>query len=194
MISTLSKKIARYIGDNNDTEGVPLEVYEYGLELVISTIFSCMFLLSVAWIFGVMLEAVVYIMCFGFLRIWAGGYHASTHLKCCTTYAIFAFATIFLIKSFNVEISIQTIGIVMICLMSIYLIFRYAPVDTENKPLSKSEYDLYKRRSRIFVVSFSFSIFLVTLAIPTLTYYATIATGAVFVQSMTLLPIFNEKG
>lgn len=194
MILILSKKIARYIDENNDTKGVPLEVYEYGLELVISTIFSCMFILSVAWIFGLIIEAVVYIMFFGFLRIWAGGYHASTHLKCCVTYAIFAFATIFLMRSFNFELSIQTIGVGIVCIISIYLVFRYAPVDTENKPLSKSEYDLYKRRSRIFVVSFSFSIFLVTLAIPTLTYYATIATGAVFVQSMTLLPIFNEKG
>lgn len=193
MIATLSKKIAQYIYEDNPRQKQLIEVYEYGLEMLLSTLFSTLSLFALALLFDAIVEITIYMMAFGLLRILAGGYHASSHISCFIKYTVVAFGTIFIIRYLQMPLMEPLILLFGICVMSMLIVFKYAPVDTENKPFSDGEIVKYRLMSRVYIIVFSIGIVVVTYFIPLITYYSFIAAGAIFIESITLIPIINRK-
>ena len=75
MIDILSEKLARKLFEYNTNSKTSLEVYKYGLDLIISSIFNIAILLIIASVWGVQKEVILYTMCFAALRVTSGGYH-----------------------------------------------------------------------------------------------------------------------
>lgn len=128
-------------------------VYYYGFFILLSAIIKMIALLSVAWMFGALLPAIIVILVFGTLRTFAGGYHMDTYGKCVVvslimflSVAIFVRYTWVFWSSKNVFL---LIGITLIC--GLLLIIKYAPKDTPNKPIVEPEkMRKYKRFSILY--------------------------------------------
>ncbi|MDR1700621.1 MAG: accessory gene regulator B family protein [Lachnoclostridium sp.] len=154
----------------------------YGCEALLSTILNCAVMLIMASIFGFFMQMVTIMLFYISLRLSAGGYHAPNYLIC-----------------FIVGISVYTAGIVIgmlladyligpyiltMGLLSVILIFRYAPCDCENRPFSSEEYIIFKRRSRIMI-------FVLLSLIVVLWFFhaifAAIAMNGVLGESVTLI-------
>ena len=163
------------------------EVYLYGLQLLLSTLLKILGLMIIAYGLGVVRESIIFLLSFSVLRIHAGGVHAHTLFKCFISTAILMFSSIFISRLIpdNYNLNIQVILIVI----SIIMIYRYAPVADENKPLTDDEYVLYKKRSIITVLVVAIIIF-VNNSLPwSYQYLSNISSIALFTESLTLLSI-----
>ncbi|MGN0378147.1 MAG: accessory gene regulator B family protein [Butyrivibrio sp.] len=83
MIARLSKRIASFFVRNEIIKCEDKEVYEYGLQLLLSTVFNGIIALILAIISGTVLQCICYLAVFVLLRKSAGGFHAKNHFSCC---------------------------------------------------------------------------------------------------------------
>lgn len=113
------------------------ESYCYGMELILSTLINVTFVVILSYyVIGYPIAFIPYIAAYTPLRLTAGGYHASSHLKCILytqiTFIVFVMSALALGKKY------------IWCLMVLYMVavltvLRLAPVEAENKPLTVEE-------------------------------------------------------
>ncbi|PKM93595.1 MAG: hypothetical protein CVU84_14590 [Firmicutes bacterium HGW-Firmicutes-1] len=191
MISNISSKLAIVMYKNNNKQIADIEVYKYGLELMISSIVNMLVMIGLSLALSCFKEAILYILFFAILRISAGGYHASTHFKCLLLYSLIMFPIIRFIEI--LKVGLNSHFVLLVCCVSIFCVFRYAPVDSENKPLNKKEYYLFKKSSRNTVLIQSTILILLVLLINDIFIYILSCSAGMFVESITLLPILNRR-
>lgn len=114
------------------------ESYQYGMELLLSTLLNFMLMVMIS-ICAIKIPMVFlpYTIVYVPLRMMAGGYHADCHWKC-----VFYTQGTFIGAIWMVEfMAKQTMLLVMSgLLISILAIWFLAPIEAENKPLSRDEW------------------------------------------------------
>lgn len=170
MISNLSKKVVNYLILTGSIDINEKELYEYGLFILLSTVFFIGVTSIIGFVFGLFLQSLLFFVAFVVIRQFAGGYHASTELRCeiFTTLSIFfCTATMYLIRN-----PISIVVLVFVALMLSIFIFLFGPIDNEEKILSATELKVYRKRTRqillviIVVVIVSFYFEIKTICIP----------------------------
>ncbi len=127
---------------------VPLEdkaLYQYGLEQGVFMIINALSAILIGFILGMLWQSVVFMLSYIPIRSYAGGYHASTQLKCYWLSNAVIFIVLMGVKLIPWNFSI----ILIISLCAAMIIFWLAPVEDLNKPLRQIEIVIYKRRARI---------------------------------------------
>lgn len=195
MISTLSNKLANALYINmrdKSEEPIPLEIYEYGLELVISSIINVLILFTISSICGLSLEMLIYLISFASLRINSGGFHATTKIKCLLYFGIVSFIMIGFINGLE-RFEIMTLWIIVCTIISVILIFLYSPVDSIQKPMNSTEKDIYRKKSRLLISILAIIFILLILMWKEGIKYLSISSGAIMTQTITLIPILNKR-
>ena len=82
MIHLLSMSIADYLFHRKIITIDKYPVYQYGLEMIISTILGVVLVLLCGVLTGSILHAIIFYLLFVTLRMFTGGYHADTHFMC----------------------------------------------------------------------------------------------------------------
>lgn len=192
MVAKISKRFAEIIYQVNTSKNISKEIYQYGLELIISTAINILILLIVSIYFGYFTEVLIFSSCFILLRISAGGFHARTHLSCLAFYFC-----ILLIGLVSAEVIMyydySSVFIVIFLLMSIILIFKYAPMDSRNKPLTINEKKIYAKKSRSKIIVISTLIILGLVFKIEWIHYMLLCSLAVMIESLILLPKLNKN-
>ena len=140
--SKLSYKIGDNLVRSNVIEEEDAEIYIYGINQILVSILNISSALIIGWIFGVLLEMVVFMAAYIPLRSFAGGYHAKTPLRC------YIFSVIMLILV-SVLIKYQFMSDAVcyaIFAGAVLIIFIFSPIEDKNKPLDKIEQKIYKER------------------------------------------------
>lgn len=123
------------------------EIYEYGLHLVMASLLS--FIIALIWglAFECLAEVVAFLVVFIPLRMYTGGYHASTYLRC-----LLAFISMLIILTLSVDwiptamIAPITVNVSLFTLLSVFL---FAPIQHQNAPIKDSDRPRFKRIARI---------------------------------------------
>ena len=91
MISSLSKFVSLFLCKKKVVKQEELEVYQYGFEVIFSTIVGIMLTLIVGLLYHKIWLSLLYNAIFSLLRQKTGGYHANTYLTCnfCFYYRFF---------------------------------------------------------------------------------------------------------
>lgn len=187
MITVFSRYLASHLGRMNNEPSSDLEIYVYGFEILLSTIFNMASIFIFSFILGVFIETVLFTLGFATLRLSAGGYHASSHFKCLFQYGAICFISILSVNYIERMIGINFILLIVLNMISLYLIYRYAPIDTVNKPLSPGEYRKHRKNSRLTIIIL-FSLMIVSyFALNISIYHITILAIALFSESLTLI-------
>lgn len=134
MIARIAKSTACFFVRNNLVDKEDEEVYAYGMELLLSTVFNLIIAVFIAIITDTFIPCLINLTAFVSIRIYAGGYHADTHIGCMTTLTIVQSLFVAIIKMTPVKV-IQ-ISTPFMLAVSILLIIILAPVAHPNKPLS----------------------------------------------------------
>lgn len=137
MISEISKRTAGFLSKNMIIETEYEEVYAYGIEILLSTILNFIVALTIALISHKFVACLLNLTAFVTIRIYAGGYHADTHWGCMTTLVGVLLIFIFVIKVISLKLMMILSPILLI--ISAVVIFKYAPVEHPNKPLSEKK-------------------------------------------------------
>jgi accessory gene regulator B len=145
MFKSLSYKFANTLIKNNIIENEDLEIYRYGFETLIYFISNISVALFIGIIFDRFIHTIVFLSCYCTLRQFTGGYHAKNYIECTLTFVAIYLLTIFIDN--NLDIDRFKYLIILIYILSIYVIYKLAPQEHRNKPLSEKEKLRYRRVS-----------------------------------------------
>lgn len=166
------------------------EVYVYSFEILLSTLMNLLVLVFLSLVTRTGPETALYLLGFLPLRLIAGGYHARSHFRC---FLILLFSyTAFLLLICFLPISLLLPCIIISFLVSVVLVFAFAPSEDDNKPLSNEEINLFKRRSRLCIAGYAAIICLLSVFIDDMRFAFSIAIG-IFTVAMSLLVNFIKN-
>ncbi len=191
MIEYLCKLTLKKLLENNLIKEEDTEVYYYGLELLFATIIKIIGIMIIAIIVGIVKETIVFILFFSSLRIQAGGYHAKTILNCFIGTLLLILTSIMLVKILPVNCYIHIVFPSII--ISTFLIYFYAPLESENRPLDEKEKIVYRRRSLITVILGSVIVLFIVYINMEYVYLGLIALMGFLSESITLININSDK-
>lgn len=123
------------------------ETYEYGFEITMANMVNGIIVLLIGIGLHQLLDTIVFYLVFVSLRFFCGGYHADSYLGCFLSFAVTTVLclTISRVVARYVEV---IAGLSFIATMALWIyIFRMAPVEHENRPLTQKERSLFRRRS-----------------------------------------------
>lgn len=161
MIAQLSKRMASFFVCNKIIEEEDEEVYEYGLQLLLSTLLNGFIALLIAIITGTVLQCFLYLAVFIIMRKTAGGYHAKTHSGCCCILVFVLTCFVNFIKTVTMEI--YTITTLASVVFSVIIILLFAPLEHENKPISDKDRINLRRKSILYISIISVLVFILAL-------------------------------
>lgn len=131
-----------YVNESND------KIIELGLQRIKSTFTSITFSALVSWLMGDVIVGLLFELTYIPIRIYAGGYHASSKRRCeCLSYGSLLLCMILI---FYVPMKIEIMQVLL--LLSGMIIFFFAPVESVNKRLNSVEKKVYRRKSIIYLV------------------------------------------
>lgn len=147
--NNLALKISSYLKLNKNQE----EIIAYGAFNLIQTVWCILLVLLFGAIFNVTVKAFIVSFIISVLRKYSGGAHASSPNRCALIGAVVSVGLALFIRYLNGFINFQVtiaMGIITF-LLSYYIIYRYAPVDSPAKPIVK-EITRQKMKKKSFFV------------------------------------------
>lgn len=154
MLHFISENIAAFLFDKDSD--YPLEVYTYGIELMISSLIGMTLIIIIGLITNRLFEAIVYIVTLFAVRSFSGGYHANSYLKCNIIYMT-AFVAVFLLNDFILEYlnfaKFYIYGFILLSVLAV--LFKFSPVENKNKKIDEKDRKKFKIISIISVLMFS---------------------------------------
>jgi len=130
---------------NSNITETQLEEVEYGLEAIYLTISKAIIIFFIAVILGIFKEVIILSIFYNIIRFTAFGLHASKSLYCLSSSILMFFGGVYICEYLTIGL-IPKIIISAICLICI---FKYAPADTEKRPIIKVQ-----KRKRYKIISF----------------------------------------
>lgn len=152
MLHKLSETIADYFFDDKDQYAI--EIYIYGIELAISSLFGTILVILIGIVTRNLIESIIFMAALTSVRVFSGGYHANTYLKCNLITLASAIFTITLNKLLIIVFSKQIILYLLICTFVLLLltIIIYCPVENKNKQIQPEDKIKFKFMSVAVVV------------------------------------------
>ena len=163
------------------------DVYQYGVELSISTLIGLFIVLAIGVLNGRFTESVIFYIIFCLTRAFCGGFHAHSHLLCKVTFI--CILTLVLIMDLVLD-NIEIYYWFVLYLYSLIIVCAFAPVENPNKKLTS--YD--KKRCKIILII----LMVVWLVVMILFYsfgselYHIVALTLFFVANLMLLGKYNK--
>ncbi|MCL2252931.1 MAG: accessory gene regulator B family protein [Lachnospiraceae bacterium] len=149
MIHRLAKQATLVLISGNVAKVEEEDIYTYAFENIISTTIHILLCLMLSTFFGLVIEGVVFMVCFALLRRFAGGHHAKQHWSCIITFAIIFNSMLIIISLMPIQIYSATA--ILASLISVCIIYNLAPVEHENKPIYQGQQKVLRIKSRILV-------------------------------------------
>lgn len=178
MINKISALLSGEIRLRLNSSDNETEIYAYSIEVLISLFINLIILSFTAFILKKTVELITFIVFFSGLRIFAGGYHAKTHIECISLslclFVVSALSSTYLMEYGKV---ILITGI----LFSVIMVFILSPSESENKPLSKKARKKYKTISRIMVIVLSVTAICL--------YFAKEATANIYITAAVAMSV-----
>ena len=151
MVKQFAGIITSFLLNENIIEQNDKEIYKFGTEQILKYFIVLVVLSILATIFKLWLVTIFISIGFIPLRLIAGGYHAKTLLRCnLLTFSVYAINMLII----NFVINVMTYQIfIIICLLSVLLIFLFAPVDHKNMVFSAERMLKARKNSRVFIMT-----------------------------------------
>ena len=151
MISHLSKGIASFFVKKKIIPRDQIESYAFGYQIILITMINWGIILLLM-ICMKMYETLLYIISVIILRHHTGGYHASSHLRCCILSIMAYLFVVFIIIIMPDRIS--KIATVFMITSAVIIVFRYAPIEHKNNPISENKIKIHRIYSLVLSIIF----------------------------------------
>ena len=188
------KNISNGIADMLWTQGIiqedDIDKCKYGIDLFISSFLEIISILAIAAFLGNFIETVLLFVFFVPLRIYAGGYHADTKLKCYfISLVMYGFTyTLANITPSGMFVLINVIG----TLFSLIMVLIMAPIIHINKNVNDIERRNYRKISIEICLVETTIILLLTMTIPKNIIVTYLTVGQVSVAISMLAAIMKK--
>lgn len=121
------------------------DVIVYGLLTGIELAFNCITTIILGFMFGLLIESVIFLVAYSFLRAYVGGYHCKTAINC----YFLSSGIVVLVLAITKFTSNQHMFITsfFVLLVSVPTILRLAPMEATYKPLDELEQKHYRKKA-----------------------------------------------
>lgn len=143
MVRKVSKKVTDRLLSRNAIKDEDYEIYQYGLEQLFTSGLDMLTLFVIGLIMGMIWQGIVFVLSFMLLRKYAGGYHASTPLRCYLLTNLVILSVLSVMKYIGISIFIY-LGVFIV---SSIIIFAFSPVEAVNKELDEVEKIIYRKKT-----------------------------------------------
>ena len=140
---TLLNKMMLFI-DNGTYKKDDLEKIKYGLEVIYIFITKSLVVFTISYFLGILKYTLLFSLFYSLIRSFACGLHAKKSWVCTLSSAIIFIIIPYLCKILILPTTIKFI----LSLLAIITIYRYAPADTQKRPIINK-----KRRKNLKVIS-----------------------------------------
>ena len=168
MVKRISKTVTSAMIERHVIDPAEREIYEYGFQITLSSVISFTSAVVIGFLFSRPLAMLLFLICFASMRMYSGGYHASSYLICFLELlglSILVMMTMRGVERLSTEVI--KLGSIALMIVSTVVIYALAPVDHENAPLSKQELHRCKRIvRRIFIVHLALLVLFVIFPVP----------------------------
>lgn len=149
MIARFSNFITDFFIKNLVISKNEKEIFSYGLECIIGVVINILVVILSGILMNTVKESIIFFVVFFILRIYCGGYHAATNLKCNCVLFLNLIAVLILIKNINESMAALVISDIICIIVS----FAISPVENHNKKIKCRR--KYKFISTALIVVFS---------------------------------------
>ena len=111
-------------------------IYETGIELIISDIINIFLILIACVVTNTILYSIIYLTVFPLIRVFSGGYHAKTYMKC-RSMTVGIYLLIILVN--NIMQKYIFIFSVLSSIISMITVICFAPVKHPNRQINRTE-------------------------------------------------------
>ena len=150
MLEAVSSRLAGKMAAHGTIKEEDRETYEYGVYVMLSTVIHILTVLLIGAVFRMILESIVFYASYAVLRKFAGGFHASSPIRCYLISCVTISGALLAARYLPVAYILPT-G-VFILLFACSVIFFLSPVEDENKQLDSTEVVHYKKTARILLL------------------------------------------
>lgn len=147
MLYSLSKHIAGFLFKQNCFEKELMPLYIYGTQLLLSSILGVILVLTAGLITQNLMNSILFLLTFIFLRKFTGGLHFNSYLTCNAVTVITFLSTASVEKLITSWESAQGIYCFMM-LFSLIITLIFAPLSNPNKEITASD----RRRFRLISI------------------------------------------
>lgn len=149
MMDCFFDKVADSFVQNGVVCAEEKELYVYGLRQGAIIIWNIITTVFIGVVFGMVWKSLAFLAAYIPLRVYAGGYHAKTQLRCYVFSILMIIVALFFIKLVPWT-QLLSLGVAVVAGL---VLFFLAPVEDHNKPLDETEEIVYKKKARhIFVL------------------------------------------
>ncbi len=145
MISSGLGKLADVIMENETNPNIDKDIIVYGLKSAIQQGASAITTIILGLLFGLTLEIIVFMVSFTLIRTYAGGYHCKKASSCYLASSVIIVCVLTIIKFTPIEF-IFIISLVILAI-SILILYKFAPIETQTKSLDKIEARYYRKKT-----------------------------------------------
>lgn len=138
-------KITAELVENGTISIEDREIYRYGLKRIITMFLDIATTLIIGFVLNAIWQSVLFMVTYVPLRSYAGGAHARTPMKCYVFSVILTVCVLVGVK----HIPYNNTFLLIAVFVSGLVIFIFAPIGDENKPLDEVEIKVFRRRTRI---------------------------------------------
>jgi accessory gene regulator B len=187
MISKITDLVLNNLSVNNKINPDNREIYAYALENFISDIITWFVFSLAAILLKLPDKMIIFVAFYAPIRKFAGGYHAKTRVGCLL---LSLFSTLIMIYTSLMisRLTIWYIGAILCMVLSIILVFTYAPIDHHNRRLSLEKKYLNKRISRYIIMSECVLVIIGMLFFHQWKEYILVASMALLLEGVVLIP------
>lgn len=149
------EKLGSYLTENliqvNAISRTEEAMYQYGFKMMVTYAINIITIFIIGLVMGRLWECILFQAMFLPLRRNAGGYHASTELRCYSLSVVIIVLVLAAVSVIPVWFHIELM--IAILLISCAIILILAPVENQNKPLDADEVRVYRRRSGMVLLA-----------------------------------------
>lgn len=151
----ISEKIAKKIANNLELDNEKFEVINYGLFAFLQIMMSLALVTALGWFFGLLSQSLIVSFTSSILRQYSGGIHASKPSICLIIGTIVTISIAYIARLINTNLNVivvMSIGLI-ITIISYFIIYKKAPVDSKTKPINNTNKRIRMKRKSLIVLS-----------------------------------------
>lgn len=185
-----NKYIVNLLIENNVVEEEDRQVYEYGLLTMILTVGKVILLLPIFILLGELSGYISFLLGFSYIRIYSGGVHSKSAIRC----TVLSLLLILLSLKVSNYLFLHKFDLLPLLFMIVgtVLIFIYAPGKVRNRPITDSERQYFKKKSRRIAIIELILIFVVTV-LDYVPYEVYVFTVSMLIQSLNIISLRSDK-
>lgn len=158
MISAKTKAVADWLVRNGAIKKSETELYQYAIESLFLSMMTIVFALLIGLLLGNVVQGIVVIMPFMFLRKFSGGYHAKNLLACILGSSLLMLLSLSLSINIHCDMRLAVITVMSVISMSIF-----SPIENSNRALQDQERKRFRKMTICLLMIF--------LLLSVITYY-----------------------